>query len=244
MREIGVECPCRIGNGIRSQGLGSGLLLDGKAGTLDEPQARFLRIAYNNTQRLMRLVADLSDVSKIEEGRLSIQPETIDLRQAVDEMARSLANVVVEKNLELDINLAPDATRIQGDPQRVAQILTNLVGNACRYTPNGGQVSITSRQTDSFVETTVRDTGIGIREDELERIFERFYRSDDSRVRDQSGTGLGLAIAKSLVEMHGGQLWVKSKVGEGSTFGFTLPRSADNSLAAESTPQVEASYGR
>ena len=200
------------------------MLLDGKAGALDEQQAHFLSIAQNNTQRLMRLVADLSDVSKIEDGRLSIRREIVDLRQAVDEMVRSLANLVVEKDLELDINLAPDALRVQGDPQRVAQILSNLVGNACRYTPRGGQVSIASRRTDDFVETTVSDTGIGIREDELERIFERFYRSDDSRVRDQSGTGLGLAISRSLVELHGGRLWVKSQIGEGSTFGFTLPQ--------------------
>jgi signal transduction histidine kinase len=199
------------------------LVLDGRAGELTEKQANSLTIVRRNVQRLMRLVADLSDVAKIDDGRLTIDPEPVDLQEAVEETVRSLSSSLDEKELQLDVRLSPGATLALGDPQRVVQILTNLVSNACRYTTVGGQITIASGPINGSVEMTVADTGIGIRKDELDRIFERFYRSDDPLVRDQAGTGLGLAITKSLVELHGGQLWVKSEVGKGSIFGFTLP---------------------
>jgi signal transduction histidine kinase len=129
----------------------------------------------------------------------------------------------VEKGLQVNVSLAPDVAIVHGDPQRVMQILINLVSNACRYTPVGGQITISSCQVNGSAETTIHDTGIGIRKDELEHIFDRFYRSNDPMVRSQPGTGLGLSITKSLVELHGGRLWVESEVGKGSTFGFTLP---------------------
>jgi two-component system phosphate regulon sensor histidine kinase PhoR len=168
-------------------------------------------------------VEDLSDISKIEDGRLVIHPAPLDLERIVRETVNSLVSTIEEKGLRIEIALAPDIPAVLGDPQRVGQIFTNLVSNACRYTPAGGQITIASNRVNGTAEMIVQDTGIGIREDDLERIFERFYRSDDPLVQEHSGTGLGLAIAKSLVELHGGQLWVKSKVGEGSSFGFTLP---------------------
>lgn len=205
----------------------------------------YLKIIQRSVGRLMQLVGDLSDVSKIEDGRLTIHPEILDLRQVVSETLGSLAGIIDEKGLQVTTSIPSDIRRVQGDLYRVVQILTNLVSNACRYTPAGGRIVIAARRIDGvasldddaslasetpavgpatgWVEVTVTDTGIGIHKDDLERIFERFYRSEDPLVQEQSGTGLGLSITKSLVELHGSHLWVNSAVGKGSTFGFALP---------------------
>ncbi len=199
------------------------LLLDCQVGPLTGNQQRFLESARVSVERLMRLVGDLSDISRIETGRLTIYPEPISLLQAVEETVNSLIPTIESKGLQVQIALSSDTATVRGDPQRVVQILTNLLSNACRYTPAGGRITIASSRRDGVAEITVSDTGIGIRKDEIDRIFDRFYRSDDPLVQGQSGTGLGLAITKSLVELHGGRVWVKSELGKGSTFGFTLP---------------------
>ncbi|HFD39909.1 MAG TPA: GAF domain-containing protein, partial [Anaerolineae bacterium] len=190
-------------------------LLMGEEGELPEARKRrYLQVVHRNVQRLMRLVADLSDVARIEDGRLTIHPEPLRLRDVVQGTVTSLSSMVEEKGLRLAVNLDPEDAIVLGDEQRVGQILTNLLTNACRYTPAGGRITVTAQRMDGVVEITVRDTGIGIRADELGRIFDRFYRSDHPFVREQAGTGLGLAITKSLVEMHGSRLWVKSRVGQ------------------------------
>jgi signal transduction histidine kinase len=199
------------------------LLLTGKGGSLQGKQERYLGIVDRNVQRLMRLVSDLSDVSRIDDGRLTIHPQPIDLRLTVEETLNSLTGIIEEKGLQIAIILTPETTVVLGDPQRVVQILTNLVSNACYYTPAGGQITISASRVDGSVEMRVRDTGIGITREEMAHIFDRFYRSGHPVVQEQPGTGLGLAITKSLIELHGGNLWVDSQVGEGSTFGFTLP---------------------
>ena len=202
------------------------LLLAGKGRELPDKQERYLGIVDRNVRRLLRLVSDLSDVNRIDDGRLTIHPQPVDLRQAAEETVNSLASVIEEKGLQADIaldRLTSGTAMVLGDPQRVVQILTNLVSNACRYTPAGGQITISAGQVDRSVEITVRDTGIGISREDLGHIFERFYRSGHPLVREHPGTGLGLAITKSLVELHGSNLWVDSEVGQGSTFGFSLP---------------------
>lgn len=214
----------------------------------------YLRTIQRNVSRLMQLVGDLSDVSKIDDGRLTIHPEALDLRQTVSETLGSLAGIIDEKGLQVTVSIPSDIRRVHGDRYRVVQILTNLMGNACRYTPAGGRITIAATQIDDdaspaaestrldalpvsgeapagWVEVTVTDTGIGIHKGDLEHIFERFYRSEDPLVQEQSGTGLGLSITKSLVELHGGHLWVNSVVGKGSTFGFSLPLEAGSARA-------------
>jgi signal transduction histidine kinase len=199
------------------------LLLNDRAGPLNDKQAQFLEIIRRNGGRLMGLVADLSDIARIDDGRLAIHPEPLGLNNAVQDTVNALFAIIRENELEVAIQLDRRASIVMGDPQRVVQILTNLVGNACRYTPPGGQIKIASRRINGSVEITVQDTGIGIPEQEQDRVFDRFFRGSAPLVRSQGGTGLGLAIAKSLVELHGGELWLKSKVGQGATFGFTLP---------------------
>jgi signal transduction histidine kinase len=209
----------------------SELLLEGKAGLLEPKQKRYLGRIHSNVRRLANLVADLSDLSQIADGLLAVHPEPVDLREAAEETVGLFSGTIEEKGLQVEIDLSPGAEYVLGDAQRVVQILTNLVGNACRYTPAGGQIRIASYPADGLVEMTVQDTGIGIRQEDLDRIFDRFFRSDDPLVQEQPGMGLGLAIARSLVELHGSELWVKSQVGSGSTFGFHLPG-------------VEADYGQ
>lgn len=198
------------------------VLLDGAPGPLTNRQARYLDVVKRSIDRLMHLVGDLSDVSKIDDGRLAIHPEPMDLEVAVAETLGSLSGLIEEKGLQVSARLEKDATQVTGDPERVVQILTNLVENACRYTPAGGRVEVCASAVDGRAEVTVMDTGIGILSEEHDRIFERFYRSFDPLVQGQSGTGLGLAITRSLVELHGSKLWVSSSVGKGSTFGFSL----------------------
>lgn len=203
------------------------LLLDGQDESLNDRQKEYLRAALRNLGRLTRLVADLSDISRIDDGRLAIQPQALDLGKAIEETINSYSGLIEEKGLQIQVQVHPGTHSVLGDPQRVEQILTNLVSNACRYTPVGGEITITTKCRHGLVETIISDTGIGIQRQELEQIFERFFRSDDPLVREQPGTGLGLFIAKSLVELHGGEIWVKSQVGKGSEFGFTLPAAED-----------------
>ncbi|RPI58428.1 MAG: sensor histidine kinase, partial [Chloroflexi bacterium] len=144
------------------------------------------------------------------------------LMPVIDEIIASLARMIEEKGLQVRVSVAVDAGRVRADRQRVVQILTNLVRNACHYTPVGGNIEISACREKRRVHLTVRDTGIGIPKEDLEHIFERFYRGQDPYVQQHRGTGLGLAIAKSLVELHGGRLWVDSTVGKGSAFTFSL----------------------
>ena len=201
----------------------SELVLDGGAGPVSDKQVRYMMVVQNNVRRLADLVSDLAEVSQIDAGRIKIRSEALDLRDAAEDTVAALAGLIEDKELTVEIAPVSVAPVARGDYKRVVQILTNLIGNACRYTPVGGQVTVSFQPADGILLTMVKDTGIGVRSDELERIFERFYRSDDPLVRDQRGTGLGLPIAKSLVELHGGRIWVESEVGKGSVFGFTLP---------------------
>ncbi len=199
------------------------LLLDGRAGDLNERQKRFLGTVRRSVMRLMRLVADLSDISKIDGGRLALATEPLNLEEIVEEATSTYSGIIEQKGLQVSSSVAPEASMVLGDPQRVAQILTNLVSNACHFTPAGGRITISAVRADGFSEIAVHDTGIGISEDEQEKIFGRFYRSSDPVVQEQPGTGLGLAITKSLVELHRGRIWVESAPGRGSAFIFTLP---------------------
>jgi signal transduction histidine kinase len=199
------------------------LLLDEKAGTLNARQMRFLGTVRRSVMRLMGLVADLSDISKIDGGRLALTTELLNLEEAVEEATSTYSGIIEEKGLQVSSSVAPEASLVWGDPQRVAQILTNLVSNACHFTPAGGRITISAVRADGFSEIAVHDTGIGISEEEQDKIFGRFYRSSDPLVQEQPGTGLGLAITKSLVELHSGRIRVDSTPGRGSAFIFTLP---------------------
>ncbi len=199
------------------------LLLMGAVGALSDQQRHFLEIIRNNADRLTALVNDLLDISRIETGRVELDLRAVHIHEVVEQVVTSLQARAQSRGLDLKAQVPASLPAVWGDSARVAQILTNLVGNAIQYTPPGGKVTISARPANGFLEVSVADTGIGISEENRKRIFDRFFRADDPLVQETPGTGLGLSITASLVEMHGGEIWVESELGEGSTFTFTLP---------------------
>lgn len=214
------------------------LLLMGAAGRLTEQQQDFLAIIKSNTDRLTMLVNDLLDLSRIESGRLAIAPVEMRLGMVINQVARAMAARAAEKRLALQVDVPPDLPSVIADPDRVIQILTNLVANAYQYTLPGGEIIVAAQAQGDEVHVSVRDTGIGIAPEDQERIFDRFFRADDPVVQQVPGTGLGLAIVRSLVEMQGGRIWVESQVGVGSTFTFTLPTVDSRRVPAPTAPPI------
>jgi PAS domain S-box-containing protein len=213
------------------------LLLMGAVGTLTDDQSRFLTIIRSNTDRLTALVGDLLDISRMESGRMQLSPEVMHVGGVVAQVVTVMEARTVEKGLTLRSDVPRDLPEIVASPDRVIQILTNLVANAYQYTPAGGEIVVSASAHGDEVRVSVRDTGIGIAPGDQEHLFARFFRADNPVVQDTPGTGLGLAIVKSLVEMQGGRVWVESELGRGSTFTFTLPTAQALQMArAEGEP--------
>jgi len=203
------------------------VLLMGAAGQLNDQQTHFLEIVKTNTERLAILVNDLLDISRIEAGRVSLSTQPMDMSHLVDE---AVADIILRcekehKPMTIRKEASPDTPRAFGDPERVRQIIDNLLENAFSYTPEGGEIVLRLSSKNGEVQIDVQDNGIGIAPSEQARIFERFYRGENPLVLATSGTGLGLSIVQRLVDMHNGRIWLASTgiAGEGSTFSFTLP---------------------
>jgi CheY-like chemotaxis protein/nitrogen-specific signal transduction histidine kinase len=199
------------------------LLMMGAVGELADKQRNFLSIIKNNADRLTELVNDLLNISRIESGRIELSPKAIRLEQMINQVVTTMETRVNDNDLTLRLEVPRDLPSVFADPARVVQVLTNLVANACQYTPPNGEIVVSACTSGDDVRVSVADTGIGIAQEDKEKIFDRFFRADDSRVQKVSGTGLGLPIVKSLTEMQGGQVWVESELGKGSKFTFTLP---------------------
>jgi PAS domain S-box-containing protein len=199
------------------------LLMMEAVGTLTDKQRNFLSVIKGNAERLKMLVDDLLDISRIESGRMEVSPEEMQVGDVIDQAIKVMKARAEEEELTLRSNVPSELPIVQADPDRVNQILTNLLENACRYTPADGEVIVSADVQGDEVVISVRDTGIGITPEDQRKIFDRFFRAEDPVVQKAPGTGLGLSIVKSLVEMQGGQLEVESEPEEGSTFTFTLP---------------------
>lgn len=199
------------------------LLLMGAAGSLSEMQRNFLTTIKNNADRLTALVNDLLDISRIETGRIQLEFKAIAIEPLIQQVVTTLFPKAREKDIQLRFIVSPPLPKVWADPDRLIQVVTNLAGNAYKYTPTGGQVSLYAYVRKGIMHVAVADTGIGISPENQKKIFERFYRVDDPLVQEVSGTGLGLAIAGSLAQAMGGQIWVESEPGEGSIFTFTVP---------------------
>lgn len=198
-------------------------MLDGLTGDLNEKQSRYLVRIKSNTDRLARLINDLLDLSKIEAG-IKLKPTNLDLATIAREVIESLRPLAAEKLITITIESLESALDAWADPDRIAEILMNLLGNAIKFTPNDGTVSLSlQRNGTEWVEVSVADTGPGIPSEEANRIFDKFYQVTQAKNQKAVGTGLGLTITKALVEMHGGRIWLESEVGKGSIFSFTLP---------------------
>ena len=199
------------------------LLLMGTTGQLNEMQTHFLNVIKANSDRLASLVNDLLDISRIETGKIVLELQQADMKDIIEQVVLTMIPKAEEKGLHIDHVLPPRLPQAYGDPARLTQILTNLVGNAYKYTPPGGEVSIHAYVVNGMFHVAVADTGIGISSEDQRKIFERFYRVDDPLVQDVAGTGLGLAITLSLIHELGGKIFVESELGEGSIFTFTIP---------------------
>jgi signal transduction histidine kinase len=190
---------------------------------LSPAQAGFLQVIQRNVARLTSLVEDLLFVARLDEGRVQLAESTVDVAELLVQAADTSRPMADGRRVGLTVetgNLPP----VRGDRERLAQLIDNLVANAVKFTPEGGAVTLRARDGDGRVHVDVADTGIGIPADELEHLFDRFFRASTAREAAMPGTGLGLAIAQSIAEAHGTRLEVESQIGRGTTFSFDLPR--------------------
>ncbi|MDB5095770.1 MAG: Sensory transduction histidine kinase [Cyanobacteria bacterium RYN_339] len=203
-------------------GFGS-VLEDGIAGPLSPLQHAYVLKMMKGSDLLLALVDDLLDMSRIQAGRFTIEPEPMALAEVVASVAETLAPLLEQGRLVFESEISPRLPSLEADVQRIGQVLTNLIGNAIKFTPPGGHIRVMARRERDHVLCEICDTGLGIREDDLGRLFQRFTQLDMSRTRRVGGTGLGLSICKAIVEAHGGRIGVRSELAKGSTFWFTLP---------------------
>jgi two-component system phosphate regulon sensor histidine kinase PhoR len=196
-----------------------------RVGSLNDPQQRLLEKINFSLERMQALIVDLDNVSRLEAGNMRLNLENLDLRQLILKIAESLEHDLRERHHTLVVDIPDNLPLTLADRDRMIQVLTNLLGNAIKYTPDDGEIYVTAvhEKQHQAVHVTIQDTGLGIHASEQQRVFSKFFRSEDSDVRDRPGTGLGLYITKSLIEKQNGHIWFDSKYGEGTAFHFTLP---------------------
>ena len=217
------------------------LLAKGTVGPVNETQADFLDIIRANVDRIALLVSDLSDIARIESGRLSLELGAVDVPDVVVDAVQGLQAQIDEKEQVLRVCVPDDLPPVRADHERVVQVLSNLISNAHKFTPRGGCITVRAGRgsapghrddagTSHDIVVAVEDNGIGIREHEQEKVFEKFYRSEDREASEMPGSGLGLSIAANLVEMQGGQIWLESVFRRGTAVKFTLPVAPSRSI--------------
>jgi len=201
-------------------------IIDDIAAT-DEEKKEFAKIIYDETLRIGRLVNELLDLARMEAGHISLYKEETEIKPFIERVTNKFQGLARDKNVHLAYEFASHQfPTIDLDPDRIEQVLTNLIDNAIRHTQQNGMVKVIVDSKDNGIIVHVQDNGSGIPEEDLPFVFERFYKADKARTRGKSGTGLGLAIAKNIVDAHNGHISVKSKIGQGTTFTFFLPYSS------------------
>ncbi|TWI54635.1 ATP-binding protein [Halalkalibacter nanhaiisediminis] len=204
-------------------------IIDDIAGS-DEEKKEIAKIIYDESLRMGRLVNELLDLARMEAGHVELNLERMEVKPFAERIVRKFQGLAREKGIELILSIGDSVDLIECDPDRIEQVLTNLLHNAIRHTREQGQVKLAVSGYDEGCKFDVIDTGSGIPEVDLPYVFERFYKADKARTRGRSGTGLGLAIAKNIVDAHKGQISVHSKMNEGTTFSFFLPKENRSSL--------------
>ncbi len=200
------------------------LILDGIVNVDDERGKLVLEIAKRSIAHLTSMINDLLDFSKLEAGKVKLHIQPSDIQSLINEVLDSIRSLAEKKKINLLFKPATDFPKINCDPERLIQVFTNLVGNAIKFTPECGNVTVEAKTAlNDQVHITVADTGIGIAKDDLERIFDRFEQVKGASPHEYKGTGLGLSISRELVKMHGGKIWVESEIGKGSRFIVSLP---------------------
>jgi signal transduction histidine kinase len=191
-------------------------------GELNEKQAEYVRVILGSGRHLLSLINDILDLSKVEAGRMELELEAFSLRAALENALTLIRERAMRHGLTLDLAIDEALGDIVADERKFKQVLLNLLSNAVKFTPEGGRIEVQAVPANGAVEVSVTDTGVGIAPEDQEAIFEEFRQVGQAE-RKREGTGLGLSLARRFVELHGGRLWVKSEVGHGSTFTFSLP---------------------
>ena len=212
------------------------LILDGSAGDINEMQREFLDIVKENSDRLVELINEMLDISRIESGRVHLKIEPINVAESIQGAVDTFRAVLSQVDRTIDVRAPEHLPVVVADRDRVGQVLINLVSNAIKYSPGGGRVSITAKHSGDYVVVSVTDRGLGISREDQKRLFTKFYRVDTAMTREIGGTGLGLSISKTIIELLGGDIGCKSKLGGGSTFWFSLPVAPDQMVR---TPSLE-----
>ena len=205
------------------------LLLEGKTGKLTEQQMKYLKISYDSTNRLIGMVNDMLNISRIESGRFTIDPKPMSIATLIQEVSSEMGSRAAELGIKLVVQEPENATpNINADSDRIKQVLINLIGNSLKFTSKDGSITVSYYLKDSMVFVSIKDTGIGIKPEDMEKLFKKFNMVGGSSLTKQAGqgSGLGLYLSKNLVELHKGKIWVESEgEGKGTVFTFTLPTS-------------------
>ena len=208
------------------------LLMDGESGLLTAEQQEYLQIVSDKTDEITRIIEDIVTLQRIDRGNLSLKP--VSLAELLQTAVNNHSLVAAGKGLSIVASIPEGQTGVVTiDKSRINQVLDNLIGNAMKFSPDGGVITVAMQERENEVQVTVSDEGIGIPEEKRDRIFERFYQIDGSARRRFGGTGIGLAIVKRIIDAHNGKIWVKSQVNEGSAFVFTLPKAPSLARAPE-----------
>jgi len=200
----------------------SEVLAEGMFGDVNGKQAEYLADILESGRHLLSLINDILDLSKIEAGRMELEPSSFHLPTAIDNTLILVRERAQRRDIRLACTVDDHLGTIRADERKVKQVLLNLLSNALKFTPEGGNVDVRARANDGVAELSVADTGVGISPEDQQAVFEEF-RQVGAAAKKTEGTGLGLAISRKLIELHGGRLWVESTLGAGSTFTFTLP---------------------
>jgi len=209
---------------LTSIGMSVGLLLEGITGEITEDQKELLDAIKEDNERLKSLVSDLLDLSRLESGKIQMDIDSYDINNIINHSVKPFYRQAEEKNTTINIDIKENTSKVKADFNKISWVLTNLIGNALRYTPEDGtgKIEIKVKDTANKVLVSVSDNGKGIPEDYQKKVFEKFIQVKDVNGENTGGTGLGLAISKEIVNAHGGDIWVESKIGEGTIFYFTL----------------------
>ncbi|WMW26126.1 ATP-binding protein [Methanolobus sediminis] len=205
----------------------SDVLLDRTFGDLDEKQTRYVRHISDAGKHLLKLINDVLDISKVEAGKMELLVEEFSVPVAIDEVQVLLSPLAKKKHIKMEVDIEPEVNIINADRTKFKQILYNLGSNAIKFAPERSSVDISGKLMGSVIVISVEDSGIGISEEDIDKLFHPFTQLNSYLARDQKGTGLGLALVRKFVELHEGRVWVESRFGEGSKFSFSIPVRAD-----------------
>jgi signal transduction histidine kinase len=201
----------------------SDLLKKKDFGELNEIQEKYVDNILFSGKNLLMIINDILDLSTVEAGKIDLSIEKMSISDVINESIAIIKDIAIQKKIQIKTDIESGLDVIEADKNRISQVLYNLLSNAIKFSKPQGIVTITARKEVDSAQVSVNDTGIGIKEEDIGRLFREFEQVDKGASRQYGGTGLGLAISKKLIELHGGRIWVKSKYGEGTTFTFTLP---------------------